>query len=203
MSESDSTEARKPINNDEPKRYRAVFRGTALPGYSVTTDGRFWTCLVKSSDVSLRGRFRFVPGDVWREAKTTAGGKDLKYLYVTFSCNGAIKKTCLHRIVYESAIGPIPIRYDVCHNDGNPLNNNVENLRADTRSGNLKDKEKHGTSQHGERNSQATISDEQVKQIREMRNAGEKLKVIAAKFNTTEGTVSEIARFKSRAACKI
>jgi hypothetical protein len=34
---------------------------------------------------------------------------------------------------------------DGCHNDGDPFNNAVTNLRWDTRSGNLRDKIAHGT----------------------------------------------------------
>lgn len=34
---------------------------------------------------------------------------------------------------------------DGCHNDGDPLNNAVENLRWDSRAGNFRDKIAHGT----------------------------------------------------------
>lgn len=42
-------------------------------------------------------------------------------------------------------VGPCPDGMEVCHNDGNPENNRVENLRYGTRSDNMRDKRKHGT----------------------------------------------------------
>jgi hypothetical protein len=35
----------------------------------------------------------------------------------------------IHRIVAESFFGPCHVNREVCHNDGNPLNNRLENLR--------------------------------------------------------------------------
>lgn len=56
-----------------------------------------------------------------------------------------------HRLVALHFI-PNPNEYtDVCHNDGNPSNNTVENLRWDTHFNNQMDMRKHGTMQDGEK----------------------------------------------------
>lgn len=50
----------------------------------------------------------------------------------------------VHCLVLESFIGPRPDGFYGCHNDGNPSNNHLGNLRWDTPSSNLFDKVKHG-----------------------------------------------------------
>lgn len=54
--------------------------------------------------------------------------------YLTFSCDG--KCTYVHRIVYETFIGPIPQGYDINHENGIKTDNRVENLTAVSRSEN-------------------------------------------------------------------
>lgn len=55
-----------------------------------------------------------------------------------------VRKTIwLHNIMAEIYYGPVPIWYEVCHNDWNPQNNKKSNLRYDTRSNNLKDRTRH------------------------------------------------------------
>jgi hypothetical protein len=78
---------------------------------------------------------------------------------------------------------------ECCHNDGNPLNNNLENLRWDTRSGNQSDRIKHGTHQNGERNCSAKLTEEQVKSIIE---SNEPQKVIASRFGISRSTIYSI-----------
>ena len=45
----------------------------------------------------------------------------------------------VHHLVMEAFVGPLPEGMEVCHNDGDPANNRVENLRFDTRSENALD----------------------------------------------------------------
>lgn len=51
----------------------------------------------------------------------------------------------VHSLVMETFIGPRPEEKEVCHNDGKPDNNRLENLRYDTRSENRLDTVRHGT----------------------------------------------------------
>lgn len=52
----------------------------------------------------------------------------------------------VHKLVMEAFVGIRPDNHDICHNDGNPQNNTLENLRYDTRSSNNIDTFKHGRS---------------------------------------------------------
>lgn len=50
------------------------------------------------------------------------------YLYYGFSKNSVAKNKSIHKLVYETFVGPIPEGYDVHHIDHNPMNNCVYNL---------------------------------------------------------------------------
>lgn len=101
-------------------------------------------------------------------------GKELKpskmkngYMMVSLSSNGRKRayKT-VHRIVAEAFIGGCD-GLDVCHNNGIRSDNRIENLRVDTRSGNMKDTIKHGTSNRGERCGSNKHSANVIKSFRE------------------------------------
>lgn len=51
----------------------------------------------------------------------------------------------VHQLVALTFLGGRPDGLEVCHGDGNPANNMLENLRFDTHSGNERDKLQHGT----------------------------------------------------------
>ena len=73
----------------------------------------------------------------------------------------------VHRLVLFAFAGAPPTPLHECaHNDGNPANNSIENLRWDTRSGNHRDKVAHGTHNRGEAHPRCTVSDEMVRKIR-------------------------------------
>src|SRR3990167_2626181 len=52
----------------------------------------------------------------------------------------------VHRLVLFAFRGSPPQGYESCHNDGNPSNNRLPNLRWDTAASNQADRVKHGTS---------------------------------------------------------
>lgn len=51
----------------------------------------------------------------------------------------------IHKAVALAFIGPRPAGYDICHNDGDRLNNTAENLRYGTRTENVQDMFIHDT----------------------------------------------------------
>lgn len=57
----------------------------------------------------------------------------------------------VHQLVAAAFIGPRPEGMEVCHNNGDPADNRVENLRYGTRSENTRDRVDHGTHPHTRR----------------------------------------------------
>jgi HNH endonuclease len=55
----------------------------------------------------------------------------------------------VHVLVLMAFVGPRPSeKHEGCHNDGNPGNDRLDNLRWDTASGNQSDRRKHGTARY-------------------------------------------------------
>lgn len=79
--------------------------------------------------------------------------------------NGKYKLKRIGRTVLIAFNGYPPSGYECCHNDGNPTNNHLSNLRWDTAAANQKDRVKHGTSNRGERCAAAKLTEEQAKAI--------------------------------------
>lgn len=77
-------------------------------------------------------------GDAYDHQVVSLGSRDRHYL---------------HTLVLEAFVGPRPTegRWEACHNDGNPLNNALSNLRWDTASANQRDRRAHGTHHYGNR----------------------------------------------------
>jgi len=50
---------------------------------------------------------------------------------------------CVHVLVLTAFVGPCPDGLECCHNDGDPANNRVGNLRWDTRLANVHDMMRH------------------------------------------------------------
>jgi len=71
---------------------------------------------------------------------------------VTLQRNGESRKALqVHRLVLEAFVGPCPPGMECCHNDGDPTNNVVTNLRWDTPSANARDRVRHGRHEQAEK----------------------------------------------------
>lgn len=99
---------------------------------------------VKSLDreiISSTGQRYFHHGRILKLRKHTGG-----YSTVCFSVNGKVKpqEHYVHQLVLKTFVCERPEGYDSCHNDGDPSNNHLSNLRWDTCGENHKDRYKHG-----------------------------------------------------------
>lgn len=112
--------------------------------YRVSNIGRVW---------SLHQYGRIITG---MEVK---GG----YRVIKLRENHRYAHKCVHQMVLMAFVGPCPSPgHEGCHNDGNPRNNHLSNLRWDTASGNQRDRRKHGTVSRG----RSMLTAEQVALIR-------------------------------------
>ncbi len=82
------------------------------------------------------------------------------------------KTFCVHRLVLQAFVGPCPLGKQCCHNDGNPRNNLLENLRWDTPASNQADRVKHGTDMRGEKHPNTKLNVKAVREVKLMYRAG-------------------------------
>lgn len=110
--------------------------------YEVSDGGR-----VRSLDRTTQtrdGKLRRDRGVVLRAAIGTN-----KHMSVVLSRNSVREQFQVHRLVALAFCPGYHPQLEVCHNDGDPVNNNAENLRWDTHSSNVLDSVRHGTYRNG------------------------------------------------------
>lgn len=110
----------------------------------------------------------------------------------------------VHRLVLQAFIGPCPDGMEGCHNDGDPTNNRLGNLRWDTHEENLADMERHGRhvpppTHWGEAHHNATLTFEQVTEIRS-RYTGARgdLAALSREYGVADVTILRYVRGQSR-----
>ena len=108
--------------------------------------------------------------------------------------NGEQECHCVPHLVARAFIGPRPSGLEVCHNDGNPHNNCLSNLRYDTPKNNIADKRRHGTQQCGERVVGSKLTESQVRQISLKHQGGETQASICRQYGMAAPTISAIVR---------
>jgi len=118
-----------------------------------------------------------------------------------------IYKKYISRIVLETFVGRCPKGWQCRHLDGNPLNNNLNNLKWGTRSENQMDRLRHGTDHRGEKHGMSKLKKEDVFEIRKLayenlktfqsrrkKDLGSGYKKIAKKFGVLPSTIGHVVR---------
>ena len=142
-----------------------------FPNYVITKTGHIWS---KFSNKYLR--------------PCTNNGRKQLCLWK----NGKHYNRLVHRLVLETFVGSCPKGMEACHNDGNPANNHLSNLRWGTKSDNTIDSIKQGMFA----NSKLTKDD--VLSIRYMYSKeGYSQHKIAKIYNIGNTTVSYIVNHKT------
>lgn len=103
----------------------------------------------------------------------------------------------VHRLIIETFLAPAEEGMECCHNNGNPSDNRLSNLRWDTRKGNHADKIIHGTTIRGSVNHKAKLHESDIPIIRAMSNGGALGKDIAKKFGVTAANISSVLMGKT------
>jgi hypothetical protein len=100
----------------------------------------------------------------------------------------------VHRLVATQFI-PNPFGHKwVAHNDGNPKNNHVSNLRWDTAAANHADKRRHNTMLCGTQHPMHKLTEADVKAARRRANSGETHSSIAEDFVVDRSVLSRAIR---------
>ena len=129
-------------------------KGTAMSNNENTTE--VWKPIPgweQYYEVSTHGRVRSVDRSFLTSSGKTYNwrGRIMKltpdnngYMRLTLSKNDKQKSVTVHRLVLETFVGTCPAGLEGCHNNGNPSDNRLVNLRWDTKSANAKDRVAHG-----------------------------------------------------------
>lgn len=119
-------------------------------------------------EVNERGAARLVRTGRLVSPKPKSRG----YIYLATRIDGVSKNKHLAAAVLEAFVGPRPDGCHAAHNNGDPLDNSLDNLRWATPRENCADKVLHGTAQRGVRNAFAKLTDADVLRIVEMKSSG-------------------------------
>ena len=120
----------------------------------------------------------------------TPGLSSNGYLLVSLRRDGRSHSMLVQHLVLEAFVGPRPKGQQARHVDTRTkTDNRLTNLAWGTQSENESDKIRHGTSQHGERNHQARLTNVQADEIRRSDLSGQAL---SAKYGVAESVISAI-----------
>jgi hypothetical protein len=162
-------------------------------GYAVSADGTVWSCYVHGQSNKFGAWRPLHPGRCGRLSKIGLG-----YLQVNLRCDKKRYMRYVHRLIAEAFIGPCPDGMEVCHNDGNPLNNRPENLRYDTRKGNHADRKRHGTYHCGTMIAGAKLDEEKVRAAREeFRKGGISISALGRKYGVEETVMAAALKHRT------
>ncbi len=148
--------------------------------YAVGRDGRIFSC-------------RRNKNAAWRILRPSLCGSRKQYARVSL---GVGRSRMIHQLVAKTYLGVCPKGQEVRHLDGNSRNNHCINLAYGTRSENMADMRRHGTSCRGTRNAMAILDEASVQHIRRRHKRGETQTAIALHLGVSIEAVSQIVRRK-------
>lgn len=127
---------------------------------------------------------------------------DCGYPIVTLYRDRVGKKHRCHVLVASHFIGERPKGMDVCHNNGDPSDPYLNNLRYGSRLDNINDAKMHGTIPLGEDKTNSVLYNKDVKEIKLMLVENIKTEVIATLYGVSVGAIKSIKSGKSWAHIK-
>lgn len=107
--------------------------------YSVSNLGRVKS-LKRVTEPLHGGHPRICPETILKGEQNTRDHHYRVRLYI----NTETRRFLVHRLVLTAFVGPCPDGMVGCHNNGDPTDNRLENLRWDTQSANVRDQIAHG-----------------------------------------------------------
>ncbi|KKN73102.1 hypothetical protein LCGC14_0404110 [marine sediment metagenome] len=150
-----------------------------LPDYEITTLGRVWS---------------WKTGKFLKQYLTGISGKG--YLTVRLYKNSCGIDKKVHKLVLEAFVSSCPKGMEACHNNGDRLDNRLENLRWGTRSSNIKDAIKHSTAsclRRGEDSTNHKLTERDVLEIRRLWwDMLQTMKDITKLYNVHYSTINRI-----------
>lgn len=124
-------------------------------------------------------------------------------MFVALRRDGQTFEVRIHRLVLEAFVGPCPAGMEGCHNDGNPQNNALDNLRWDTHAANHLDSVRHGTKVNppvmsGEAHPNSRLTDAEVAIIKSHQARRGLHAELAREFKVSQTTIGRIRTSQQR-----
>jgi len=152
------------------------------PSFFISEDGEIYSLARKNG---LYKRKQCFSGDGYKKIRLTYKGDTLR----------------VHREVLK-AFDRLPKKRELCrHLDGNPTNNNINNLKWGTHKENAQDCLRHGRnvfSRCGEESPVCKYTDKEIEDVRQMKKDGSTHKEIVEKYKMSKSHVSYIVNRKTR-----
>lgn len=143
--------------------------------------------------VSSLGRIRRVGGKLRSRKGDILKGSTKPDGYITLRLQGSTYR--LNILVCRAFHGPAPAdKPFAAHWDGNKSNNSIDNLRWASKPENEADKLRHGRDNRGERHGMSKLTADQVRQIRQRFDGGERCPTIAPDFEISPRQVLDIGK---------
>lgn len=160
-----------------------------FPNYKIDSDVTIYSWKCKAGTKTKR----------WKQLKpwTVKGG----YKVIGLKINGKRICKCIHSLILEAFVGPCPPDKEGCHNNSNPADNRLENLRWDTPKNNCIDR-KHNNlhsikTPKGGKHGMAKLKKQEVLAIRKLFELKIFKQIRLAKlFEVTPTTVCDIINRK-------
>lgn len=172
-----------PAQNQPHVEYRDI---PGFPNYRVGSDGSVWSRKPKNGQGP--------PAAIWR--RLSPGNCRNYHLHGLFR-EGKHYNRLAGPLVLLAFVGPCPPGMECCHGDGNRSNDNLSNLRWDTRKANHADAIRHGTHPRGSKHGNAKINEDIAALILRLKQTGLPQSIIARQLGLTECLVSKVVRRES------
>ena len=131
----------------------------------------------------FEAKFRVTPGCwIWEGCKTHQG-------YGHFRSGKTRNPMKAHRFSYELYVGPVPEGLIILHKCDNPSCVNPDHLFPGTQAENSADRNFKGRQAKGEQNGKTKLTDEQVREMKRLRESGVSKEDVAQQFGVSTRTV--------------
>lgn len=164
-----------------------------IPGmegyYEITKSGRIRS-INRLINVTRNGVtfIQRIPGKLLKQVPDENG-----YLHVNLSKCGKTKGHSIHNLVLLTFVGPCPPGMECRHLDGNPANNNLENLCWGTKKQNGEDRVRHGRTARGTNNGASKLTERRVIRIRRLYSTGRfSQRRLARRFGINQTSIRDV-----------
>lgn len=157
------------------------------PQYRIGSDGTVWSCLRRAP----KGNGVYILSNCWKRLRPgTFRDHRGPYKFVNLAISPKKYRVLLiHRLVLEAFRGPCPEGWETRHRDGDPSNNNLDNLLWGTKAQNGYDRIRHGRQPKGEEHHKAKLTNNGVFLIRKLRTTGLSYAKIGKKVGVSATTI--------------